>query len=107
MLHSPPAASHQTSSSRLSQKYRSYSPDAPGFGFGDQFTIADAAIPHEVLFQSERFVRQQKYFANISSRQSFKNSFHSVRVSLVRAGWLLRHKVRIPRANREGLFTIL
>ena len=75
-----------------------------GFAVGDHFTIADAAIApfigcwellfrndvgkfaegegkrvHEVLFQSERFARLQKYFANISSRQSFKNSFDSVR----------------------------
>ena len=34
-------------------------------------------------------VRQQKYFADISSRRSFKNSFHSVRVSLVRGGLLV------------------
>ena len=88
------------------------SPD--GFAVGDRFTIADAAIApflgrwellfrndvgrfaegtgtrvHEVLFQSERFARLQKYFANVSSRRSFKNSFHSVRVSLVRAGLLV------------------
>ena len=75
-----------------------------GFAVGDHFTIADAAIApflgrwelvfrndvgkyaegdgkrvHEVLFQSERFARLQKYFADISSRQSFKNSFDSVR----------------------------
>jgi len=37
----------------------------------------------EVLLQSERFARLQKFFANISSRQSFKNRFDSVRVSLV------------------------
>ena len=77
-----------------------------GFAVGDHFTIADAAIApflgrwellfrndvgkfaegagkrvHEVLFQSERFARLQKYFADISSRQSFKNSFDSVRAS--------------------------
>lgn len=78
-----------------------------GFAVGDRFTIADAAIApflgrwellfrndvgrwakgagprvHEVLFQSERFGRLQEYFAKISSRQSFKNSFYPVRVSL-------------------------
>ena len=77
-----------------------------GFAVGDHFTIADAAIApflgrwellfgndvgkyaegagkrlHEVLFQSERFARLQKYYANITSRQSFKNSFDSVRAS--------------------------
>lgn len=77
-----------------------------GFAVGDHFTIADAALApflgrwelnfrndvgkypegagsrvHEVLFQSERFARLQKYFTNISSRQSFKNSFDSVRVA--------------------------
>jgi hypothetical protein len=77
-----------------------------GFAVGDHFTIADAAIApflgrwellfrndvgkyadgegkrvHEVLFRSERFARLQKYFANISSRPSFKNSFDSVRAS--------------------------
>ena len=84
-----------------------------GFAVGDRFTIADAAIApflgrwellfrndvgrfakgtgtrvYEVLFQSERFGRLQKYFGKISSRQSFKSSFDSVRVSLVRAGLL-------------------
>ena len=84
-----------------------------GFAVGDRFTIADAAIApflgrwellfrndvgrfaegtgtrvYEVLFQSERFGRLQKYFGKISSRQSFKNSFDSVRVSLVSAGLL-------------------
>ncbi|KAH9983793.1 glutathione S-transferase [Russula compacta] len=73
-----------------------------GFAVGDHFTIADAALApflgrwelnfrndvgrypegtgprvHEILFQSERFARLQKYFANISSRPSFKNSFDS------------------------------
>jgi glutathione S-transferase len=78
-----------------------------GFAVGDHFTIADAALApflgrwelllrhdvgkfaegtgprvHAVLFQSERFSRLQKYVANISSRQSFKNSFDPVRLSL-------------------------
>jgi len=76
------------------------------FAVGDHFTIADAAIApflgrwellfrndvgkfaegagqrvHEILFQSERFARLQKYYADISSRPSFKNSFDSVRMS--------------------------
>lgn len=76
-----------------------------GFAVGDHFTIADAALApflgrwelelrndvgkyaegtgprvHEVLFQSERFSRLQAYFANIASRQSFKNSFDPVRL---------------------------
>jgi glutathione S-transferase len=75
-----------------------------GFAIGDHFTIADAALApflgrwelllrndvgkyaegtgprvHAILFQSERFLRLQNYFANITSRQSFKNSFDSVR----------------------------
>ncbi len=81
-----------------------------GFAVGDRFTIADAALApflgrwelffrndigkyaegtgprvYQELFQSERFARLQKYFANISSRQSFKNSFDSVRLPHVRA----------------------
>lgn len=81
-----------------------------GFAVGDHFTIADAALApfvgrwdlllrndvgkyaegagprvHEVLFQNERFVRLQKYFANISSRPSFQNSFDAVRLSQVPA----------------------
>jgi len=85
-----------------------------GFAVGDQFTIADAAIApflgrwelllrndvgkyaegtgprvYEILFQSERFARLQKYFANISSRPSFKNSFDSVRISDVLADSVL------------------
>ena len=74
------------------------------FAVGDHFTIADAAIApfvgfweifsrhdigqfaegtgprvHKELFQSERFARLQHYYANISSRESFKNSFDVVR----------------------------
>jgi glutathione S-transferase len=74
------------------------------FAVGDHFTIADAAIApfvarwelnlkndlgkfaegtgprvHDELFRSERFARLQKYYANISGRDSFKNSFDSVR----------------------------
>ncbi|KAH9054966.1 hypothetical protein EDB87DRAFT_1780075 [Lactarius vividus] len=70
------------------------------FAVGDHFTIADAALApflggselhcrndlgkfeegagppvYEELFRSERFGRLQKYYANISSRESFKNSF--------------------------------
>ncbi|KAI9456841.1 glutathione S-transferase [Lactarius psammicola] len=77
-------------------------PPAGQFVVGDHFTIADAAIApfigrwelnlrndigkfaegtgprvYQELFQSERFARLQKYFANISSRESFKNSFDS------------------------------
>ncbi|KAH9029351.1 hypothetical protein EDB83DRAFT_2555108 [Lactarius deliciosus] len=73
-------------------------PPAAQFAVGDHFTIADAALApflgrwelllrndvgkfeegtgqrvYEELFQSERFVRLQKYFASISSRESFKN----------------------------------
>jgi len=72
------------------------------FAVGDHFTIADAAIApfigrwalnlqndvgkyaegtglrvYQELFQSERFARLQKYYANISSRESFENSFDS------------------------------
>jgi glutathione S-transferase len=93
-----------------------------GFAVGDHFTIADAAIApflgrwelllrndvgkyaegegarvHEILFKSERFARLQKYFAHITSRQSFKNTFDSVRLSRVQAdsaGWYLSNLVR-------------
>ncbi|KAI9439570.1 hypothetical protein H4582DRAFT_1536594 [Lactarius indigo] len=76
-------------------------PPAAQFAVGDHFTIADAAIApflgrwdlllrnglgrfgegagprvHEELFQSERFARFQKYYASISSRESFKSSFN-------------------------------
>jgi len=89
-------------------------PPAVQFAVGDHFTIADAAIApflgrwevhlrndvgkfaegtgprvYEELFLSERFGRLQKYFANISSRESFKNSFDSVRMLFgpVRGGY--------------------
>jgi glutathione S-transferase len=75
------------------------------FAVGDHFTIADAAfapflgfwelfLRHDIgrfaagtgprvydeLFRGERFARLQKYYANISSRESFKNSFDVVRL---------------------------
>ena len=78
------------------------------FAVGDHFTIADAAFApflgfwelflkndigkyaagtgppvYRELFESERFARLQKYYANISSRESFKNSFDVVRLP----GW--------------------
>lgn len=84
-----------------------------GFAVGDGFTIADAALApflsradlflrndigkyvegtgpcvHETLFRSERFGRLQKHFRNISSRQSFKNSFDSVSVLRLETDWL-------------------
>ncbi|KAH9051930.1 hypothetical protein EDB87DRAFT_629108 [Lactarius vividus] len=77
-------------------------PPAAQFAVGDHFTIADAAIApflnrwdllfrndlgrfaegtgsrvYKELFETERFARLQKYYANISSRDSFKNSFDS------------------------------
>ena len=81
-------------------------PQDAQFAVGDHFTIADAAfVPffafwevsfrhdlgkfpvgtgprlyHE-LFESERFARLQKYYANVSSRESFKNSFDAVRLA--------------------------
>jgi len=82
-------------------------PPAVQFAVGDHFTIADAALTpflghwelqlrndvgkfaegtgprvYEELFQSKCFVWLQKYFANISSCKSFKNSFDSVRMLL-------------------------
>ncbi|KAF8261501.1 hypothetical protein EI94DRAFT_1780222 [Lactarius quietus] len=76
-------------------------PDAQ-FAVGDHFTIADAAIApllgrwqlhfqndigkyaqgaglrvYDELFKSERFARFQKYYASVSSRESFKSSFDS------------------------------
>ena len=78
------------------------------FAVGDHFTIADATFApflgfwelflkndlgkyaagtgppvYRELFESERFARLQKYYANISSRESFKNSFDVVRLH----GW--------------------
>ena len=99
-----------------------------GFAVGDHFTIADAAIApflgrwelllrndvgkyeegtgprvHEILFQSERFARLQKYFANISSRPSFKNSFDSVRLSGVLAkSELIKISTGILAKQSEG-----
>lgn len=80
-------------------------PPTAQFAVGDHFTIADAAIApflgfwelflrndvskfaegtgsrlYQELFQSARFARLQKYFANLSSRESFKNSIDSVRI---------------------------
>jgi glutathione S-transferase len=79
-------------------------PPAAQFAVGDHFTIADAAIApffgrwelflrndignypegtgprlYEELFKSERFARVQALYASLSSRESFKNSFDSVR----------------------------
>ena len=78
-------------------------PPTAQFAVGDHFTIADAALApflgrwelllrndlgqltdgtslrvYEELFKSERFARLQKLHANLSSRESFKNSFDSV-----------------------------
>ena len=75
-------------------------PPGPQF---EHFTIADAAVlqflarwelhfqndygkfakgagprVYDELFRSERFARLQKYYANISGCDSFKNSFDSV-----------------------------
>ncbi|KAH9054963.1 hypothetical protein EDB87DRAFT_1580108 [Lactarius vividus] len=80
-------------------------PPAAQFAVGDHFTIADAALApflgrwelllrndlgkfeegtgprvHKELFQTERFARLQKYYASISSRESFKSSFDPVLV---------------------------
>ena len=88
-----------------------------GFAVGDHFTIADAALApflgrwelqlrndvgkyaegtgprvHAILFQSERFSRLQKYLANITSRQSFKNSFDSVRSFVAEVDSLARSR---------------
>ncbi|KAH9051928.1 glutathione S-transferase [Lactarius vividus] len=77
-------------------------PPTAQFAVGDHFTNADAAIApflgrwdllfrndlgrfaegtgrrvHKELFETERFARLQKYYANISSRDSFKNGFDS------------------------------
>jgi glutathione S-transferase len=82
------------------------------FAVGDHFTIADAALApfigfwelfsrhdigkfaegtgprvHQELFESERFARLQKYYANISSRESFKNCFDVVCPTCHAAGW--------------------
>ena len=79
-------------------------PPGAQFAVGEHFTIADAAVlpflarwelhlqhdhgkfakgtgprVYDELFRSERFARLQKYYANISGRDSFKNSFDSVR----------------------------
>ena len=81
-------------------------PHNPQFAVGDHFTIADAALApflgfwelcfrhdvgkfpvgtgprvHQELFESERFARLQKYYANISSRESFKSTFDAVRLA--------------------------
>jgi glutathione S-transferase len=75
------------------------------FAVGDHFTIADVAfapilslwelfLPHDLgrfaagtgprvydeLFRGERFARLQKYYVNISSRESFKNTLDVVRL---------------------------
>ncbi|KAH9958228.1 glutathione S-transferase [Russula dissimulans] len=89
-----------------------------GFAVGDHFTIADAALApfigrlelnlrndvgkyaegtgpriHELLFRGERFARLQRYYDNITSRQSYKNSFDSEYL-------LHRAKVLIGRQNQ-------
>ena len=86
-------------------------PPEAQFAVGEHFTIADAAIlpflarwelhlqndlgkfvaevsgpgVYDELFRSERFARLQKYYANISGRDSFKNTFDSVGVPVFRA----------------------
>jgi len=89
-----------------------------GFAVGNHFTIADAALApfvgrwelnlrndvgkyaegtgpriHELLLRSERFARLQKFYDNITSRQSYKTSFDSESV-------LGREKARIGRQNQ-------
>jgi glutathione S-transferase len=106
-----------------------------GFAAGDHFTIADAALApfvgrwelplrndfgnfeegtgpqvHAVLFQSERFSRLQNFLANISSRQSFKNTFDLVRLLL---RWIRRCDAdyvwvtRIPARKSKGEVVLL
>ena len=83
------------------------------FAVGDHFTIADAAFApflgfweltfrHDIgkfpagtgprlyqeLFDSERFARLQKYYRNISNRESFKNSFDAVRLTMHAFMWV-------------------
>jgi glutathione S-transferase len=83
------------------------------FVVGDHFTIADAAFApllglweltfrhdltkfaigtgtrlHQEIFESERFARLQKYYANISSRESFKNTFDVVHLACHACGGL-------------------
>ena len=90
-------------------------PQHAQFAVGDHFTIADAAFApflgfwelcfrHDVgkfavgtgprvyqeLFESERFARLQKYYTNISSRESFKNTFDEVRLTMRAYLWVLR-----------------
>lgn len=85
------------------------------FAVGDHFTIADAAIApflgfwelfllndlgkyaegtgprlYQELYRSARFARLQKYFANLSSRESFKNSFDSESILPMAKKWLGR-----------------
>jgi glutathione S-transferase len=94
------------------------------FAVGDHFTIADAAFApfigfwelcfrldigrfavgtgprvHQELFESERFARLQKYWANISSRESFKNTFDAVRLAymLVITGFAADRQVFLLR----------
>jgi len=89
-----------------------------GFAVGNHFTIADAALApfvgrwelnlrndvgkyaegtgpriHELLFRSERFARLQKFYDNITSRQSYKTSFDSEYL-------LSRAKAKIGRQNQ-------
>ena len=113
-------------------------PPTAKFAVGDHYTIADAAIApsigrwalylendvgkyaegagpvaYQQLFQSERFARFQKYYANLSSRESFKNSFDSVgcvggctiRVAADRFGKLgnlVGNVKEIPRPEMKG-----
>jgi len=88
-------------------------PPTAQFAVGDHFTIADAAIApflgfwelflrndvskfaegtgsrlYQELFQSARFARLQKYFANLSSRESFKNSIDSECILTMAKKWI-------------------
>jgi glutathione S-transferase len=90
-------------------------PQHAQFAVGDHFTIADAAFApfvgfwelcfrhdfgkfpagtgprlYQELFESDRFAPLQKYYANISSRESFKNIFKAVRLACMLVWWVLR-----------------
>ncbi|KAH9974627.1 glutathione S-transferase [Lactifluus volemus] len=91
-----------------------------GFAIGDHFTIADAALAPflgrwELLLRNDvgkyaegtgpqrALLRLQNYFANITSRQSFKNSFDSTLLEHHRD---VRYRRRLASRYAHGLAPI-
>ena len=79
--HSPVCRRGTTSRSRMLRSRRSsVAGSCPSATTSVSFAEGTGPRVYQELFRSERFARLQKYHANITSRESFKNSFDSVRI---------------------------